>query len=239
MHTLYLGAGTFRPEAAEAWAGLLEEARAQGIGVSLVLGRAAWTRPDQRQAALERVRAVREFAAALGRAGRARPVSLQLDVEPHALPDWDRDWARLGGEYLDLLEAVRTELQGELPLWVDIPVWWDGRRVRHQGRTRPLDQWVIDLADQTVLMDYRNQTRAILAGAEHGLACAAAAGRPVVLGLAVHCARDGENRTSSFCRLGHRALIQAMGDVHAKLAARGAYAGMAVFTYEDWRNLGR
>jgi len=239
LRELFLGGADLLPRRAEALAVFLDEAQRRGIKVSLVLGRAAWTRPDQRSAALQAVLAVRDFDRAQVQAGRPRLAALQLDVEPHALPDWGRDGSKLSGQYLDLLEALKAELTGGPALHVDIPVWWHGRPIKRQGRTRPLSEWVIQLADRTVLMDYRNRVDGIVEGAEGPLAAAEALGRPMIIGLAVHCDRGPENATTSFCRLGEGALRKAMRQADHRLSRRRSHAGFAIFTYEDWLSLGR
>ena len=236
---LFLGGADLLPRRADALAEFLAAAQRRGIGVSLVLGRAAWIRPDQRPAALQAVLAVRDFDLAQGRAGRTRLTALQLDVEPHALPDWGRDGTRLSGEYLDLLDVLRGELVCGPPLHVDIPVWWHGRPVKRRGQTRPLSDWVIQLADRTVLMDYRNKVGAILDGAEGPLAAADALGRPVLVGLAVHCDRDQDNAVISFCKLGEARFQKVARQAETRLSRHRSYAGMAVFTYEDWLILKR
>ncbi|MDR3685265.1 MAG: hypothetical protein P4L11_16160 [Geothrix sp.] len=239
VRELFLGAADLLPGRAEALAAFLDAARQRGLAVSLVLDMDSWARPDQRPAALEAVRAVRDFDLEQARAGRARLAALQIDVEPHALPDWERNGARLSGDYLDLLEAVKAGLAGGPPLHVDIPVWWQGRPIQRQGRTRPLSEWVIQLADRTVLMDYRNRVKAIVEDAEGPLAAADALGRPVLIGLAVHCDRAPDNATTSFCGHGEGALFRAMRKANARLRRHPSYAGMAVFTYEDWLILKR
>lgn len=239
LRDLYLGGEGLLPARAEALDHFLEAAQTRGLRVSLVLGRADWTRPAQRATALAALRAVRDFDAAQTRTGRPRLAALQLDVEPHALPDWERDATRLSGQFLDLVEAARLELAGRLPLQVAIPVWWQDRSLRRAGRTRPLSEWAILLSDQTVLMDYRNQVEGILRGAAGPMHSAQALGRPVVVGLALHCDRDAENARTSFCRLGEGALQKAMAQVETRLAKQRVFAGFALFTYEDWESLKR
>lgn len=234
INDLYLGATDLLPKGTEALATLLEEASRRGIRVSLVLGRAAWTRPEQRATALAAVRAVRDFDLAQARAGAVRLATLQLDVEPHTLPDWGRDSARLSSQYLDLLEALKGERVGGPPLHAAIPVWWHGRPVKRSGKTRPLSEWVIQLTEGTVLMDYRVRPESILTGAEGPLAEADALGRPVVVGLALHCDNDPENAVTSFCRKGEGALRKALRHTEGDLARHRQFKGFALFTYEDW-----
>lgn len=230
---LFLGGVEPLPGGEARWTRFLQEARARGITVSLVLGRTWWLQPARRAEAMAAVRT----AAAFCRQGPGGPVGLHLDLEPQALPEWDRDRVRLAGDYLDFLEAVRTELGGGPSLTVDIPVWWSRLQVARGGRTRPLSAWVLALADRVVLMDYRNTAEGILAGAAGDLALAAQGGRRVILGLAAHCDRDPETRRTSFCSLGKRALETALADVDRRLAGDRGYGGLAVFTYEDWQDL--
>jgi hypothetical protein len=239
IRDLYLGAAELLPQRAEALTRFLEAAQNQGIRVSLVLGRAAWTRPAQRAIALEAVRAVRTFDQAQARRGGVRLAALQLDVEPHTLPDWERDGTKLAGQFLDLLEALKLDLAGTLPLQVAIPWWWQNRPIKRSGQARPLSEWAIRLSDCTVLMDYRNQEDLILKGALGPLASARDLGKPVVVGLAVHCDRDPENASTSFCRLGDGALQKALRKTGGSLSRQPAFAGFAVFTYEDWAILRR
>lgn len=235
---LYLGASELLPGRAEALADVLQEAQDRQLRVSLVLGRNAWLAPEGRAEAVGQVRAVLAFARAQRLAGRAAPAALHLDVEPQALPGWRKGWVQLSQAYLDLLEAVRGELNGELPLEVDIPVWWDQRKLARGGRSKPLTAWVLALADQTVLMDYRNEVNEILASAKGSLRLAAGLGRPVVLGLATQKTTDPDNPRTSFGPKGRKALLKAMAQVEHDLAGRAGYGGLAVFTLEDWQGLG-
>lgn len=237
IRDLYLGGADLLPRRSEALGRFLEAAENKGIRVSLVLGRAAWTRPDQRAAALEAARAVRDFDQVQARAGRTRLAALQLDVEPHALPDWGRNGTKLSEQYLDLLEAMKLDLGTSLPLQVAIPVWWQERPIKRGGQTRPLSEWAIRLADRAVLMDYRNQADRIIKGADGPLASARDLGKPVVVGLAVHCDKDPENAITSFCRLGEGALLKAMRKSEVRLSRHRAFAGFALFTFEDWITL--
>lgn len=149
------------------------------------------------------------------------------------MPEWPAAWEPLAVQYLDFLAAAQAELAGDLPLWVDMPVWWDRRPVARGGETRSLAAWVLALADRVVLMDYRNRVPRILASAEEELALAADLGKPLVLGLDAQCGEGPDSASTSFCKLGARALRRAMAEVDAKLRRHPGYAGMALFTYED------
>ena len=218
-------------------AAFLGEAGARGLKVSLVMGDNAWIQPGQRAQALAQVKAVVLFARAQRKQGGFPLAGLHLDIEPYTLPQWRENWAALGSALLDLLEAVKAELGGELELWVDIPVWWDQLELERQGRTRPLCAWVMELAEHTVLMDYRNTPEAILRSAAPNLRLAAGQGRKLILGLDVHCDADPETPQTSFCGRGEQEFRKAMEEVARRLRHRPGYGGLAIFTFEDWREL--
>ena len=237
VEKLYLGIAELLPGGEEPLAAFLKEAHDRNLRVSLVLGQQGWLSAEGRAAALAHVKEVQAFARAQRRAGRPGPAALHLDVEPQAVARWAEDWVKLSHAYLDLLEAVKAELRGELPLEVDIPVWWDRRQLERRGRLRPLCAWVMAVADETVLMDYRNDLGEILDGVEGNLRIAEHLGRRVVVGLAAHRPEDPDDRGTSFASKGGKALRQAMAEVDHELAGRPGYGGLAVFTLEDWQEL--
>lgn len=232
--SLFLGAGDLLPGREGPLAAFLQEAGARGLEVHLAMGHDDWFLPEHRAEAMEQVKAAAAFARARRAEGRGLPASLQLDVEPQALPRWPKDKALLAAQFLDFLEAVKAELGDALPLTVDIPVWWNRVQVRRGSVSRSLSAWVLVIADGAVLMDYRNTLPAILRGARADLALAAALGRQVVVGLDIHCDGEPETRTTSFCGKGAGALEKALGAVDRRLRGRRGFGGLAVFTYEDW-----
>lgn len=216
---------------------LLAEASRHGVRVALLMGRSGWSEPGKAGQAVAAAREVMAFVRRVRAEGGVLPSSLHLDVEPHALDSWSVNWPTLGTGYLEMLQAVRAELGGELPLVIDMPVWWDDRQVRFQGRTVALAEAAIGLADGVVLMDYRVRVSQILSSAAGELEVGRRLGKPVILGLACHLAEGEENRQTSFAQSGLPAMTAAMGEVGKALAQEEAYRGLAVFTYEDWRLL--
>lgn len=215
----------------------IQEASERGLRVGLLIGAPEWS--TQPAPALELARRARNLTRELRAAGRALPSSLHLDVEPHALKGWSRDWQPLAQGFLDLLESVRSELQGELPLAADLPVWWDGRSLRRQGRTRPLSDWVIEQVDQPVLMDYRDRVPRILESAEGELKAAERLGKRVVIGLNARRPDSHGEASTTFYEEGQAALASALGELHARLEGRKGYGGLAVFSDAHWRKLKR
>lgn len=233
LSEVHLGVGDRLPEKAEALAAFIQEARARGLGVSLALGQDRWTDPRRHGEALAVVEEVVAFVRALRKAGRPLPTALHLDVEPHTQPGWNSDWQPLATSYLDLLAQVKARLDG-LPLIVDIPVWWHRLALARSGRTQPLSAWVMDLADTTVLMDYRDRLGPILESAAPDLALARARGRKVVLALNIQREPGASERHTTFARRGAKALEQTLGEVERGLEADPAFGGLAVFTFEAW-----
>lgn len=215
----------------------IQQAQARGIRVGLLMGRASWSLAAGRGEALARARAARNFAAGLRAAGKSVPSSLHLDVEPHTLPEWNTDFPGTAAQFVDLLEAVKAELGPELPLAVDIPVWWDSRMLTRNGATKSLCEWVIAIADTTVLMDYRDTADAIIASAEAEIAIGRRLGKRVLIGLDAKCGDSSDGPAITFCEEGHALMVQAMATVDDAFRSQASYGGLAVFSYEDWKAL--
>lgn len=215
-------------------ADFVQDAAGRGMAVTLLFGQAAWAlQPNQAQA-LQAAAQCAAFAAPLRAAGRPAPDTIQFDVEPYTLPQWDTDLQGTANQYLDLLAALRAQLNGQLRLQVATAFWLDGTPVTRNGQTRPLSQWILDAVDSIVIMDYRNTSARILSGAAGQLAYANAQGKPVTLAVDVSC---GSDASITFCGGGQAYMYGQMAAVAAGLQGQSAFAGMAVFDYEDWTSL--
>lgn len=237
IQEVYLGSHGFLRRQRSELADFIQEAQGQGIRVALLIGAPEWC--TQPAPALELTRLARDFTLELKAAGRPLPSSLHLDVEPHALRGWSRDWQPLAQGLLDLLESLKAELGGALPLAADIPVWWDGRALKRKGQKQLLSDWVLQLVDQPVLMDYRDQVPRILDSAEGELRTAERLGKRVVIGLNARKPDERADAPTTFHEEGRGALGKALKEVDTKLRGRKGYGGLAVFSDEHWRKLKR
>ena len=142
-------------------------------------------RPPPRRPARPRPPLLLLLAAALAaaRGARARVVGFSLDIEPPAGPE-SAAFVAVMAEYRWRLAAAG----GGLLLSADAGTAWTAQDylTSVNGTTKLLSEWLIDLCDEAVLMDYDRNATNLLLRAEPYLAYAdARPGRAVVVGVAV------------------------------------------------------
>lgn len=228
LDQVYLQSAHLVRECPEALGAFISLAREAGVSVTLLAGRSAWALEPGHGEALRVAREARAFAEGLERQGRPAPEAIQFDVEPYLLPRWKADPQAVANQYLDLFEKLREALGGRLRLQACTPFWFDRVQVRRRGRTRPLNEWILDAADGAVLMDYRDTAQRLVSGAEGELAYASHIGKPVV--IAVNFAPSDEKHTS-FHGQSEARIRRELLDASARLRSYGAFRGISVFHY--------
>lgn len=156
----------------EALAAFVRRAGKQGIEVSAVEGDPHMVLPSQRAATAARARAYAAYNAAAE--PEARLAAIQFDIEPYLLPEHVLPAARLDGEYVATLAALR-EAAGGIPLEFVVPFWWDERAAILAGLAR--------YADALTVMDYRTDPGQIVRFAVPFLDWAAAHGKRTRIAL--------------------------------------------------------
>lgn len=156
----------------EALAAFVRRAGQRGIGISAVEGDPHMVLPSQRAATAARARAYAAYNAAAEPAARLK--AIQFDIEPYLLPEHVLPAARLDGEYVATLAALR-EAAGAMPLEFVVPFWWGDRQAVLDGLARH--------ADAVSVMDYRTDPGQILAFAIPFLDWGAAKGKRVRIAL--------------------------------------------------------
>ena len=235
IHRVYLQSASFIGASPNSLGDFIAEAKSHAIAVTLLFGQAAWTLAPNQASAQQYVTQSLSFLAGLQAAGRPAPDAIQFDVEPYVLPQWTTDLQGTANQYLDLLAALRNQINGQLVFTVTIPFWLDAQPVTRNGQTRPMSEWIIDAVDGVVMLDYRNHAQAILDGASSELVYASAQGKSLTIVVDVQCGSDG---TITFCGEGEAFMFQEMATVEASARNQSAYSGLGVFDYEDWLLLG-
>jgi hypothetical protein len=150
----------------------VRRAGGRGIGISAVEGDPHMVLPAERAATAARARAYAAYNAAAEPAARLR--AIQFDIEPYLLPQHVLPAARLDGEYLATVAALR-EAAGSMPLEFVVPFWWHERKVLLDGLARH--------ADALSVMDYRTDPAQIYRFALPFLDWGAANGKRVRIAL--------------------------------------------------------
>lgn len=121
---------------------------------------------------------------------------VHFDIEPYLLSSlWSSRRSWLMSHYLQLLLRIRNLVhRHNMTLGVDIPFWWDEKdpytqqifRIAFLGKTKPLHEHVIDLADRIGIMDYRTEVfgaDGVLTHAANELNYASQVKKQVLVGL--------------------------------------------------------
>ena len=154
---------------------------------------------------------------------------LHFDIEPSSLAEWTTDTDAVVTQYLTLLDqlAAVTSAAG-VALEVDIPFWFDTITSTYDGPARPLSELVIDRADRTIVMDYRDHAsppNGMLDLAESELLYGDSVSRDVVVAVETNCAL---NPVVTFCEEGRAVLEIELAIFEATQASVSAFQGFAV-----------
>ncbi len=195
--TVYLYADAYQgrnliAEQPQLYRRLIRRLRQQGIGAYALLGSAylhteRYVLPAHRKEALAMVQRVLDYNA--GSAPDERFDGVNLDIEPHILPQWGSQRQALLAGLLDLSRDIMTlkRQSGQaLAIGPAIPFWLDGITLEWQGKRKPASEHVQDLYDYVALMDYRDHALGPDGIVSHGadeIAYAKAIGRTVWLGV--------------------------------------------------------
>jgi hypothetical protein len=209
-------------------------AKTRGIEVDFLFGDASWALSRNHSIATD----LAEAAAAYSRAyPAARPRGLHYDVEPYLLPQWKTSKNAVAKQYLDLIEKLNAiTAPASLQLTVDIPFWFDGERIAWGGKKkRPLNEWVQDLSDRAVLMDYRDTADLIINFAANEIAYGNKTGKKVGIGVETQCGQDPAY--VSFCDKGNAAMEAALATVESHYASNKSYDGISIHHYGSYITL--
>ena len=138
---------------------------------------------------------------------------------------------------LDLSSQALAE--SDLLLTVDIPFWFDSISAEYDGHTRPLNQHVQNLADQVVLMDYRDVAEGddgIIQHAAVEMLYAMQIGRQVVVGVETNKVTT-EPEKITFYEEGEQAMEAALAVVLDTYGESPAFGGIAIHDYLGYEDL--
>ena len=235
VREIYLEANTLIVENPERLQAFIAEALDRGVKVALLFGNHRWIYPENQAEAVAWTARAARFVESLYRDGRPRPFRIHFDIEPHGLPDWNRNLQLRSNQFLDLLNKLKVAKGPHLKMAVDIPFWYDTKVVSRNGASRPLSEWVIDKADWVSMMNYRDTTARVIEGARSEIAYAGRKGKNVVVGVSAQC--GGSDMRITFCDEGGAAMAEALSGVRAAFAGKAGFAGVAAYTYKSARAL--
>ena len=246
VRTLYLhpgdcGGRDLLQEAPDEAQAVLARLHARGLRVEALLGSGSlapdlYLLPEHRSRMRTLLQRILDYNR--GAAPDARFDGIHLDMEPYAHATWTEatreDLARLYLERAAEWVAQVREADPSLSVGAAMPFWYDGLDVDYRGSRRPLHQWVQDLFDYVVVMDYRNQARGrdgIIALAQAELAYGDRIGRPVIIGLET---APAEPSKITFHGQPPGALAREMGRARRAFAPHASFGGFALHHLGSW-----
>lgn len=209
-------------ERAAEFRSLLAAAHKQGVRIEALDGAATWAHEPAK--AEEFVTAVRAFNDAGGPAEKFDGV--QLDVEPYDTPEWKESPAKVAGELLAMLDAVRAAAGG-MRLALAVPPWY-GEIDLPDGS---LLAETILRTDEIALMAYTDQTKGLAAECTPALEFAAQHQKQVWVGISAQF-YDTDMDSSRPARPQVERLIKS---AERMFAGQRALRGIAIHDYEHWR----
>jgi hypothetical protein len=163
---------------------------------------------------------------------------VNVDIEPHILPEWPaRKLALLAG-FLDMSDALMRTVRASgqsLPVGPAIPFWLDGIELEWKGKRKPVSQHVQDTYDYVALMDYRDRAEGgdgIVSHAIDELQYGAAIGRRVLIGVET---MPNAIRKVSFHHLGEADLERELGKTRDAVGKMPSFGGFVVHHYGAYR----
>ena len=113
----------------------------------------------------------------------------QVDIEPYLFKDFNLNKNFYVEKYISLIKTLKTLANNTFELSVVIPFWFDEIYLNNT----PLAFYVIDIADEVVIMSYRTNLDEIIEITESELCYASSLNKPVYLALEVNKLPDEEH----------------------------------------------
>lgn len=232
INTFYIDARTPVLHNQYMLAEFIRASQARGISVELLFGKPEWALYYNHHEVLTLIDAAVDYGR---RYPDARPTAVHLDIEAHLIPQWQGDRNGVVNQLLDLYDEVDDRAaEVGMPLLVDMPVWYDQYLLPRHGQSRPMHEWIIDSSDGVALMDYRDTEERIVNDADAELRYASATGKNMIVGVETMCINPEQ---ITFCEEGSGVMNGVLGRVNTRLRSHGAYRGVAIHHYEDYRRL--
>lgn len=213
-------------------AAFINLAASKNISVELLLANHEWALTANHQKAIDQVNKANAFVRSLT---GSKPVALHFDIEPHSLPGWEVNKVSYGNQVLDLYTKIKNVKDPSLPMNMDMAMSYRTINITRAGVTKTLQQWVIDVADRTTLMAYRDyalNADSITYHANTPVSYAARRGKVTYVGVETTCNLDPEKIT--FCEEGRAGLNTELAKVYSLYAGKPGFGGTVIHDYAGY-----
>ncbi|PSK91884.1 hypothetical protein CLV30_13317 [Haloactinopolyspora alba] len=254
--TIYLYADRYDGDYAlldrpEQYRSLIAWAHERGYEVHALLGSGSymapmWAYSRHHDKALQLVETVLNYNLSSDPAERFDGIN--VDIEPHGLPDWRSKRKSVQPQYLDMLAKMmdRKAASGQnLDIGPAIPRWLDDNRecqkIIWNHKKQNCARHIIDTTDYVTLMDYRDVAdgpAGIIPHAQSEIDYADAVGKEVMIGVETgQISASGDPETISFQEEGRTVMETELAKVYAAFESSESFLGVAVHHYDSDRAL--
>jgi hypothetical protein len=239
ISVVYIYSGDVVINSPDILANFVKKSTNNGLKIELLFGEPGWTRVENHALALALIDRAITFSES--QPAEQQPVGIHIDVEPYGLqPDWDANQAGLIISFLDLISAIKDKINNaNIPLRfsADIPFWFDKVQATYKTETRPLNQFVQDMTDQVVLMDYRNTAEGedgFIALGQDEINYAEKAGKIVTIGLETTFQDPAK---LSFFGADEKTLDKEIEKALPVFSTQSSFDGIAIHDYSGYQQL--
>jgi hypothetical protein len=215
------------------------KARAAGIDVHALGGKAGWGLEQNRQEILALVDWVNQYNLVAG--DHEKITGIHLDIEPYVLPAWKADQEAVIRQWMGNVEAYVGKIRQNpsLQIGCDLPFWLDKTPIPGSPDTS-LAEWLIAKHDHVTVMAYRDRAdgpNSISSIVPQELEMADRYGKKLL--VAVETKQSSEGNFITFFEEGSAYMDGELDKLPALVSEHPSFAGVAVHSFEYWKELGK
>ncbi|MCD1259669.1 copper amine oxidase N-terminal domain-containing protein [Paenibacillus athensensis] len=232
LTALYLPYETF--PAQDVYRNFIGKANKLGIRVEALAGRSDWIYSRNHSRIQQWIAAVTRYNAAAEATERFQ--GFHVDVEPYTLDMWQTDQPAVLQMWMETIRLIESEVRKadrSMTMAFDIPFWLNKCAIA--GSNYSFSAWLLEKADQVVIMAYRNTAmggNGIIASAKAIMLEAGKLNKQAI--VAVDTLPSTEADYTTFYNSKASLMDAELRQVKETLSPYPSYAGIAVHDYVRW-----
>ncbi|WP_245203582.1 copper amine oxidase N-terminal domain-containing protein [Ammoniphilus resinae] len=211
----------------------ISRATDQGMEVEALGGAPRWVKKENQHEIMKHLEWVNTYNTSAR--SNEKFAGLHFDIEPYLLDDWGTKRENVLQKWVDTIRLIEKETRGMgLKVAYDVPFWIYQYDLPGDGSS--LSAWLLERADQLVIMDYRNFAlgrNGIVENARPILEEAVKLGKQVI--VAVDSAQSKEGDHTTFYSRDVEEMKIELKLAAIELSRYSSFGGFAVHDYKNWR----
>lgn len=193
------------------------------VSVNWLTGDPSWTLTDHHYHIVDQIQKVVSYNMSIQN-DYEKIGTIQFDIEPYTLAEWDTDKASVIKQYQDAIALMYNEcIAKQLSLNVCVASWFDGETYDNEYGQGNLFDFVSKHSSSTVIMAYN--TSGYVSIAEDEIRISAANGKNVAVGLETHIVDDSVTEDITFANKPIEDLYRAFETLFLVYKMYGVYKG--------------